>query len=42
MAKTQVLGCVSWLFPANVSLRATPKPLMAMIDIEPTKEQMET
>jgi hypothetical protein len=32
---------VNWLFPPNVSLTATPKPLIAMIDTEPTKEQMD-
>jgi len=42
IAKTYVLGCVSWFFPANVSLSATPNPLTAMMDIEPTMEQIDT
>ena len=41
MAKTYVLGCVSWFFPARVSFSATPNPLMAMTEMEPTSEQME-
>ncbi len=41
MPKTYVLGCENWLFPANVSLTATPKPLIAMTDTEPTSEHIE-
>ena len=41
MPKTYVLGCVNWLLPANVNLTATPKPLMAIMEIEPTREQIE-
>ena len=40
--KTYVLGCVNWLLPANVNLTATPKPLMAIMETEPTREQIET
>lgn len=39
--KTYVLGCVNWLLPANVNLTATPKPLMAIMETEPTREQIE-
>ena len=38
---TYVLGCENWLLPANVSLTATPKPLIAMTDTEPTSEHIE-
>lgn len=38
---TYVLGWENWLWPARVSLTATPKPLMAITDIDPTREQME-
>lgn len=38
---TYVLGCENWFFPANVSLTAMPKPLIAITDTEPTSEQME-
>jgi len=41
MPKAYVLGWVNWLFPPNVSFTATPKPLIAMIDTEPTKEHMD-
>lgn len=41
VAKTYVLGCVNWLLPDSVSLTAMPKPLMAMIEIEPATEQIE-
>lgn len=39
--KRYVVKCVSWLLPAKVSLSAMPKPLMAMTETEPTKEQIE-
>jgi hypothetical protein len=39
--KRYVVKCVSWLLPANVSLSAMPKPLIAMTDTEPTSEQMD-
>ncbi len=41
MPKTYVAGRVNWLLPENVSLTATPRPLIAMTETEPTREQME-
>ena len=38
---TYVVGCVNWLLPANVNLTATPKPLIAIMETEPTREQIE-
>lgn len=41
MPKTYVLGWENWFFPPNVSFTATPKPLMAMTEMDPTVEQIE-
>ena len=41
MPNTYVLICVNWLFPAKVSFTATPKPLIAITDTEPTSEHIE-
>ena len=41
MPKTYVLGCVNWLLPLKVNLTATPNPLIAITDTEPTNEQIE-
>lgn len=38
--KTYVEGWLNWLFPPSVSLTAIPNPLIAIIDILPTLEQM--
>lgn len=32
---------MSWFFPLNVSLSATPNALTLMTEMEPTSEQME-
>ena len=39
--KMYVLGSMNWLLPASVSFTATPKPLMAMTETEPTSEHIE-
>ena len=41
MPKTYVLGWLNWLFPESVSFTATPNPLMAITETEPTREHME-
>jgi len=41
ITKTYVEGCVNWLLPANVILRAIPNALMNMMETEPAVEQME-
>lgn len=40
-AKIHVPALHSWLLPANVNLSATPKPLTAMTETDPTSEQIE-
>ena len=39
--KTYVEAWVNWLSPRKVILSAMPRPLIAIIDIDPTVEQME-
>jgi hypothetical protein len=42
VVKTYVDGWVNWLLPAKVSFKAIPKALIAMMEMEPTSEHIET
>jgi hypothetical protein len=41
ITNTYVLGCVNWLFPANVNLTAIPKAFELMTVKDPTVPQIE-
>lgn len=41
MVKAYVDGCVNWLFPAKVNFSAIPNAFTAMIETDPTVEQID-